>query len=106
MNVRASSTNTSVTLQWELPEDLQLDEKTFYNVSFHAYVHVHIQVQLIKGQVNFRGIMKRADRVLVPFINISDIYFIFKGVLLWCGGVDFPQWSVHQFPRAGLEDDR
>ena len=49
VNVRASSTNSSVTLQWELPEDLQLDEKTFYNVSFRAYVHVHSQVQLIKG---------------------------------------------------------
>ena len=52
VNVSASSTNTSVTLKWELPEDLQLDEKTFYNVSFHAYVHVHLQAQLIKGQVN------------------------------------------------------
>ena len=38
VNVRASSTNTSVTLQWELPEGIQLDEKTFYNVSFHAYI--------------------------------------------------------------------
>ena len=48
VNVRASSTNTSVTLQWELPEYLKLDEKTFYNVSFHAYVNVHTQVQLMK----------------------------------------------------------
>ncbi|CAI8040608.1 Soluble scavenger receptor cysteine-rich domain-containing protein SSC5D [Geodia barretti] len=49
VNVRASSTNTSVTLQWELPEDLQLDENTFYNVCFHTYVHVHTQPQLMKG---------------------------------------------------------